>query len=129
MQRTSRICSTGALQGSHPPPHRSVSAQLGVHPIHFFAGTSYDSRSFEYPRLGELQARLILAVSCRGFEFDFNIGFQISRHYVTKGKHKGFDRFNRTTEIVGAAFYDQMVVLVGCLQIVFRCLQTVQKHA
>ena len=34
---------------------------------------------------------------------------------MTKGKHKGFDRFNRTTEIVGAAFYDQMVVLVRAL--------------
>jgi hypothetical protein len=33
---------------------------------------------------------------------------------VTKGKHPGFDRFNRTTEIVGTAFYDQMVVLVRC---------------
>ena len=42
------------------------------------------------------------------------ISISICRHYVTKGKHPGFDRFNRTTEIVGAAFYDQMVVLVGC---------------
>ena len=48
---------------------------------------------------------------------------------MTKGKHKGFDRFNRTTEIVGAAFYDQMVVLVGCPQIAFCCLQTVGLHA
>ena len=42
------------------------------------------------------------------------ISISICRHYVTKGKHPGFDRFNCTTEIVGAAFYDQMVVLVGC---------------
>lgn len=32
---------------------------------------------------------------------------------MKRGKHADFDPFNRTTEIVGTAFYDQMVVLVS----------------
>lgn len=33
---------------------------------------------------------------------------------MKRGGHPDFDPLNRTTEIVGTGFYDQMVVLVSC---------------
>lgn len=36
------------------------------------------------------------------------------RHYVNKTMHPDFDPYKRTKNMISAAFYDQMVVLVSC---------------